>query len=160
TTYGYKVDFVRWMMIGVPVVVIGVPLIHVALTRILYPLSGTRLSGGTEYIDAERARLGPITRPEARVAILFCLAAALWVFQPLISSVLTGISDAGIAMFVGLLLFLLPSGAPGGGALLDWEHAERLPWGVLILFGGGLSLAGAIQRTGLSTWLGGFLSAA
>ncbi len=160
TSFGYQIEFVRWMMVGIPVVVIGIPLIHVVLTRVVYPLKGVTLSGGREFIDEERERLGPVSRPESRVAILFCSAAALWVLQPLLSGVLPGISDAGIAMFVGLLLFLLPSGARGGGALLDWKDAERLPWGVLILFGGGLSLAGAIQRTGLSTWLGGFLSAA
>jgi solute carrier family 13 (sodium-dependent dicarboxylate transporter), member 2/3/5 len=91
---------------------------------------------------------------------VFALAAVLWIFQPLLSRWLVpGISDAGIAIFGALLLFVLPVDLKRGVFILDWKYAEQLPWGVLILFGGGLTLAGAIQRTGLAEWLGGFFTA-
>ena len=88
------------------------------------------------------------------MACVFGLAGTLWMFRPILAVHLPGLSDAGIAIGCGLLLFLMPSG-DGRRALLDWKTAETLPWGVLVLFGGGLSLAAAIDRTSLNTWLGG-----
>jgi sodium-dependent dicarboxylate transporter 2/3/5 len=92
-------------------------------------------------------------RPEKLVSAVFAAAGILWITRPLFSRWLPGLSDPGIAIACGLLLFILPAGK-GRGRVLDWEWAERLPWGVLILFGGGLSLAAAIDRTGLNAWLG------
>jgi sodium-dependent dicarboxylate transporter 2/3/5 len=92
------------------------------------------------------------------VAFVFGLVAALWVTQPLYQSRVAGVSDTGIAMLGALLLFLLPAGDGEGEALLDWRTAESLPWGVLLLFGGGLSLAAAVAKTGLAAWIGGDLA--
>jgi solute carrier family 13 (sodium-dependent dicarboxylate transporter), member 2/3/5 len=154
-TYGVQIDFVQWMLIGLPVAVLGIPITHLVLTRIAYPIRGVTLHGSREYIDAELARLGRVTRPEAMVGVVFALVASLWILQPLISRwVLPGISDAGIAIFGALLLFMIPVDPRRGVFLLSWKYAEQLPWGVLLLFGGGLSLAGAIQRTGLAEWIG------
>jgi solute carrier family 13 (sodium-dependent dicarboxylate transporter), member 2/3/5 len=159
-TYGFQIDFVRWMMIGVPLTIIGLPIIHFVLTRLAYPLRVEALPGGREYMAEELARLGRVSEPEILVAGVFGLVATLWVLQPLLSTWVPDLSDAGIAIFGGLLLFLIPTDLRRGTFLLDWHHAERLPWGVLILFGGGLTLASAIQRTGLAAWIGGFLAAA
>src|SRR5690606_23945618 len=84
------------------------------------------------------------------------LAALCWMFQPVISLFVSGVTDAGIGIFAGLLLFVIPDGR--GTKLMEWSDAERLPWGVLVLFGGGLSLADAVQRTELAVWIGGLLS--
>ncbi len=154
TSYGIEIGFAQWMVLGIPLVLVALPTVFLVLTRRLVRL-GPERPGARERILAERASLGSITRAECRVALVFALAAVLWVTRPLLDGWLPGLTDAGIAVGCGLLLFLVPSGEGTGRALLDWEAAERLPWGVLILFGGGLSLASAIDRTGLNTWLGG-----
>jgi solute carrier family 13 (sodium-dependent dicarboxylate transporter), member 2/3/5 len=156
--YGLQISFAQWMMVGLPVVVIGIPVAHFVLTRIAYPLRMDTLPGGREYVDAELSRLGRISRPERIVAGVFSLVAALWVFQPLLSARVQGLSDAGIAIFGALLLFVFPVDLRRGIFVLNWKYAEKLPWGVLILFGGGLTIASAIQRTGLAEWIGGFFA--
>lgn len=154
-TYGFEISFVQWMMVGVPMMLAILPLTHIVLTRLAFPLKLKSLPGGRDYIEAELVRLGRMSTPEKAVAAVFGLTATLWVFQPLISSVLPGISDTGIAIFCALLLFLIPVNLKRGQFLMTWKYAEQLPWGVLILFGSGLSLAGAIQRSGLAEWIGG-----
>ncbi|MGO1193188.1 MAG: SLC13 family permease, partial [Nesterenkonia sp.] len=111
--------------------------------------------------------MGPMSQGEIRVMLIFILAATLWVFVPIGTDLLIEfgalgaeteppIEDAGIAMLVALLLFLLPAGgdAKRGVRLLDWDYAAKLPWGVLLLFGGGLALSGQFGDSGLSSWLG------
>jgi solute carrier family 13 (sodium-dependent dicarboxylate transporter), member 2/3/5 len=156
--YGIEISFAEWMMIGLPVVILGLPIIFYTLANIVYPVKLKKLPGGTEYLKNELAKLGTLTSSEARVAIIFVLVAVMWLTRPLIADYLPGVSDAGIAILGALILFITPSGSPSAAFLMNWKSAERLPWGVLILFGGGLSLAGAIQRTGLAEWIGGYFT--
>jgi len=154
--YGIEINFAQWMMIGVPVVILGLPVIFYTLANIIYPVKIETLPGGRQYILDELKRLGKISKPEVMVAVVFTLVAILWMTRPLIVDFIPGLSDAGIAIFGALLLFLLPVDLKNATFLMRWKDAEKLPWGVLILFGGGLSLAGAIQRTGLAEWVGGY----
>lgn len=156
--YGIEITFAEWMMVGIPVVILGLPVIFYTLANIIYPVRFESLPGGKEYIVAEMKRLGKISRPEVMVAVIFVLVAILWIGRPLISDRIPGLSDAGIAIFGALLLFLIPVDLKKALFLLRWKDAEKLPWGVLILFGGGLSLAGAIQRTGLAEWVGSYFT--
>ncbi|MCS3708394.1 sodium-dependent dicarboxylate transporter 2/3/5 [Salinibacter ruber] len=151
-SYGVEVGFAQWMIVGLPLVVVALPLIYVALTTV-YPIELDELPGGTAIIDEERAQLGTISKAETRVAAIFALTALLWMTRPLLSDVIPGLSDAGIAIGASLTLFVVPSGTKDR-ALLSWDDAEKLPWGVLLLFGGGLSLASAISETGLAKWMG------
>ncbi|WP_259247111.1 SLC13 family permease [Salinibacter ruber] len=151
-SYGVEVGFAQWMIVGLPLVVVALPLIYVALTTV-YPIELDELPGGTAIIDEERAQLGKISKAETRVAAIFALTALLWMTRPLLSDVIPGLSDAGIAIGASLTLFVVPSGTEDR-ALLSWDDAEKLPWGVLLLFGGGLSLASAISETGLAKWMG------
>ncbi len=151
-SYGVEVGFAQWMMVGLPLVVVALPLLYVVLTWV-YPIELEQLPGGAQIIEEEREKLGAISVAETRVAIVFGLTAVLWMTRPLLSNVVPGLSDAGIAIGAGVVLFMLPAGTEDR-ALLTWEEAERLPWGVLILFGGGLSLASAISDTGLAEWIG------
>lgn len=153
-TYGVEITFVRWMAFGLPLAVVGLPVAWWVLTRWAFPSDLERLPGGREHLAERRRELGPASPAERRVAAVFALVAAAWMGRPLLDDVAPGISDAGIAVAGGLVLFLLPSGEEEGGALLRWEDASRLPWGVLVLFGGGLSLASALQATGVAGWLG------
>ena len=165
-SYGIDIPFARWMAFALPVVALGLIVTYLVLTRVSFPMGDLRIPGGRAFIHDQLAELGPISTPEKRVSLVFALTALLWVSRPLLSDLLPGISDAGIAVGAGLLLFMLPAGtgrtagtgrASGSGRgerLLSWRWAERLPWGTLLLFGGGLSLASAFQRTGLTTWVG------
>ena len=157
-TYGIRVDFVSWMMVGVPLVVLLLPLSWLIVTRLILPLGRARIGGSRDFLRAERTALGPATRPEWIVAATFIAADVLWIARPALQGVLPGLSDAGIAIGAAVLLFALPAGQ-GRGPVLTWETAGRLPWDVLLLFGGGLSLADAIGRSGLAAWIGGGLGA-
>ncbi|HUP18497.1 MAG TPA: DASS family sodium-coupled anion symporter [Gemmatimonadota bacterium] len=156
-TYGIRIGFARWMAIGVPIVVVALPAAWVILTRVAFRLSREPLPGMEEMVARDRAALGPPSAAERRVAAVFAGAATLWLAGPLFARWIPGLADAGVAVAAGVALFLLPAGGPERGRLLDWAAAARLPWGVLLLFGGGLSLADAIQRTGLAEWLAGAL---
>jgi solute carrier family 13 (sodium-dependent dicarboxylate transporter), member 2/3/5 len=155
-SYGIEISFIQWLLMGLPVVILGLPIVFFTLTGIVFPVKFKTLPGGKEYIQKEVSMLGKISRAEKLVLAIFLLVALLWIIRPFLESFLPGISDAGIAIFGALLLFLTPLESSRGKFLLTWKAAEKLPWGVLILFGGGLTLAGAIQRTGLAEWIGGY----
>ncbi len=161
-SHGIEIGFARWMLLGIPLVALALPLTYWLLTRVLHPVRTGRIPGGGELVRRELEAMGPAGPAERRVAAVFVLTAALWIFRPLLDDVVPGLTDAGVAMLSGLLLFLVPAGEPPPGdgagpspALLDWDSARELPWGVLILFGGGLSLAAAISSSGLTDWIGG-----
>jgi sodium-dependent dicarboxylate transporter 2/3/5 len=153
-TYGYDISFVSWMLIGVPVMVLGLPITHFVLTRVVYPVRMKDLAGGRELIDAELRGLGRISAAERWVAVIFAAVAVSWIAKPVLDDFIPGLTDTGIALAGALALFLIPVDRRGT-FLLNWRIAETLPWGVLILFGGGLSLAGAVARTGLAEWISG-----
>jgi solute carrier family 13 (sodium-dependent dicarboxylate transporter), member 2/3/5 len=154
-THGVQIGFGEWMSLGVPIVLVGLPVCWLILTRLAFPLGAVRLSGGGEAIRRELDRLGGWTRGEVTVAVIFVAAAAAWMTRPLLETILPGISDAGIAIAAALALFLLPVDVSRGVFALEWKDTRGLPWEVLVLFGGGLSLAAAISQTGLAGWLGG-----
>ena len=124
------------------------------LTQVLFRPEIKEIPGGRELIRHEMQKLGRMSRGEMRVLVIFVLAAAAWIGVPLIWGKEASISDAGIAIAVGVLLFLMPAGAKKGVRLLDWDTAVKLPWGVLLLFGGGLALSGQFTSSGLTEWIG------
>ncbi len=152
--YGYTITFTKWMSVGVPIVLIGVPLVFFVITRILYSFAKNDLVGSTDLIERERSKLGPMKKGEKIVGIVFLITAALWITRPLLTPLVPGLTDAGIAMIGGLSLFVIPVDFKRGIFVQDWETAKKLPWGALILIGGGLSLAGAVSGSGLASWLG------
>jgi sodium-dependent dicarboxylate transporter 2/3/5 len=154
-TYDVSIGFAQWMLLGVPLVLVGLPLAWLILTRIVFPVPFEEIPGGAALLEQRRAELGPMTKAQKRVAVVFGLTALAWMTRPLLQGRIPGLSDAGIAIAAAIVLFLVPSGEPGGGRLLTWRQAEATPLGVLVLFGGGRSLAAAIGRTGLGDWLGG-----
>ena len=156
-TFDIQIGFVQWMGFGVPISVIGLGLVFFLLNFVLHPLRVDRF-GGRDFIREELLRLGPMTPAEKRVAVLFMATALLWMIRPLLQKLIPGISDAGIALTSATLVFILPEHHIGGRALMRWEEAVKLPWGILLLFGGGLSLAQAISSSGLSEWIGGQLT--
>ena len=152
--YGYAITFTKWLSVGVPVVLVGVPLVFLMITRVIYSFGRHDLVGSFALIKKERAKLGPMNRGEKIVAVVFLATAMLWITRPLLTSVVPGLTDAGIAMIGGLSLFMLPVDFKRGIFVQNWNTAKKLPWGALILIGGGLSLAGAVSESGLAVWLG------
>lgn len=161
--YGLEISFVRWMAIGMPLVVVFLPITWLVLTRIVCPIGRCQpLPGGRDLIRRELASQGPMSRAEWVVLVVFVLTAAAWITRPLLERValadgrrpLSGLSDTGIAIGAALVLFAFPIDWRRGVFLLTWREARRLPWHVLVLFGGGLSLASAVKTTGLADFLG------
>lgn len=152
-THDVQIGFGEWMLLGLPLAVVLLVICWWILTRWVFPPEMDDLPGGRELLDAEVEKLGPMSRPELMVLGVFVLAAASWVGFPLVQDEPV-ISDAGIAMAVAVLLFLLPSGTGRGVRLLDWDAAVQLPWGVLLLFGGGLALSAQFGSSGLTEWIG------
>jgi sodium-dependent dicarboxylate transporter 2/3/5 len=158
---GRQISFVRWMAVGIPLVLVFLPLCWLLLTRLLFPVGFERIRGGRELVARALEDVGPMKAGERITLAVFLLASTLWVSQPILVDLevaghrpLSGLSDAGIAMLAALLLFVLPVDRRAGVFALDWRTAERLPFGVLILFGGGLSLAAALEANGVGELLG------
>jgi len=158
--HGRTVGFGEWMLVGIPLVVVLLPVTWFLLTRIVYPVGGAEIPGASDVIAREVDDLGPITPQEKRVIVVFAVTALLWITRPLLNGALPGLSlsDPAIALFGALALFLIPADLENRVFLMNWQWAKKLPWGVLILFGGGLSLASAINDTGLAAWIGSALA--
>lgn len=152
-THGIEIGFAQWMLVGLPIVVTALPLAFLVLTRIAFPVHRRSWSAGRELISRELEAIGPMSRAEKMVACIFVLTASSWILRPLLGRWIGGLSDPGIAIAAATLLFLLPLDLRRGEFLLNWEWARRVPWDVLLLFGGGLSLAAGITRTGLASWV-------
>ena len=169
-TYGTPVNFLDWMLIAFPIVLVMVVVTHLLMTKVLFRELVSELPGGKEWVMHEYSKLGPMSRGEKIVLTVFVSAALLWCFGPMIRAIQIGdlmpfkpLSDTVIAMTAGIILFVIPADNKHGIHALDWSSAsETVAWDVLLLFGGGLSMAAAIQKTGLADIIGAqatFLSA-
>jgi sodium-dependent dicarboxylate transporter 2/3/5 len=156
TTYDVEIGFAQWMLLGVPLAVLMLLITWLLLTHWLYPVGNAELPGARRAIREQLAAMGRASIAEKRVAIVFAVTALLWISRPLLANWLPGLqlSDTTIAIAAALSCFFIPNGVTKGEFLLTWEYAERLPWGVLLLFGGGLSLAAAVAGSGLAEWIG------
>jgi len=161
-TYGINIGFAQWMSFGLPVVFILVPIAWLLLTRLVFTFDLGHNTTAAGVVDSELEALGPMTTPEKRTAIVFVFIALAWVTRPLLQQIpgLAALNDTIIAVVGAVSLFLIPSGEKQqkNTRLLNWSTAKGIPWGVLLLFGGGLSLAATISSSGLAAWLGTVLS--
>ncbi|MDO5035205.1 MAG: DASS family sodium-coupled anion symporter [Actinomycetaceae bacterium] len=150
------IGFGQWMLVGVPLSVTFMAIAWFILTTIFKP-EMKDIPGGRELIKQELDKMGPMSRGEKMTGTVFLLAALSWVFIPTLLKI-TGsslnIADAGIGMTAALLMFLIPVDAKRGVRIIDWKTAEKLPWDVLLLFGGGLALSKMFTTSGLSAWIG------
>jgi solute carrier family 13 (sodium-dependent dicarboxylate transporter), member 2/3/5 len=150
-TTGVQISFFQWMIYGMPIVLIGIPLAAFIIARV------QRV--GEDKFDVAAAHSAIATQrewtpPEKRLVPLVALALLLWITRPLTDPfVPEGAREDGIiAVAIGLLLFVVPDGT--GRPMLTWPEADRAPWGVIMMFGGGLALAAGMTASGLATWLG------
>ena len=154
-SYNTEIDFARWMIIGVPLTVIMLPVCWFVLVRILFPISFTASERTLRHLEAKDRELGAVRKAEIRVGLLFILLVVGWLLRKPITAE-TGaaeLTDAGIAMTAAVVAFIIPSGEKGEG-LITWEDTKKLPWGILVLFGGGLALANGMTSSELTLWLG------
>lgn len=155
--FDQEIDFAKWMTISLPISIILLIICWVYLVKIVYPVRGQGNSEGYEEIRKELKSLGPLTSDEIKVIIVFLITAISWITRSfLLKRFIPFIDDTIIALFGAVLLFIIPS-SKKDERLMNWETARKLPWGILILFGGGLALAAGFQSTGLAAWLGGSL---
>ncbi len=158
-TYGYSISFLDWMTFGLPLAMVMLLVTWLYLTRVMFRSEVTQLPGGKAYILDQLERLGPMTREEKRVAMVFCGVAAMWVLRGLYQPAsLHMVKDSTIAILGALLLFLIPVNLRKREFLLDWQTAVTIPWDIIILFGGGFALAQGFQDSGLTGWLAQWLT--
>jgi sodium-dependent dicarboxylate transporter 2/3/5 len=170
-----EIGFAPWMIMALPLSVVFLLVAWAVVCFVLHPLRGGRFLGGREIVEAEIDKLGPISRAELSVLVVFLSAAFLWMFRleinvgpvripgwanalKLVEEIegksVKWVGDGTVAMIAALAMFFIPSGRKGGERLVDWKTVEDLPWGVLFLFGGGFALAYGFKASGLSTWIG------
>ncbi|MCZ2814540.1 SLC13 family permease [Modestobacter sp. VKM Ac-2984] len=161
--YDIELGFGEWMLMGLPLAAVFLVLAWLVLTKVAFRSGLRDIPGGKRVIQSEIEKLGSMSRGEWTVLVVFVTTALLWVFrQPLtgwtaLTDVLpfvANLDDATIAIAAAVALFLIPVKAREGVSALDWQQAQKLPWGVLLLFGGGLSLAAAVQASGLDEYVG------
>lgn len=159
TTYGIEIGFIDWMTFAVPFMLIMLPLIWLVLTQVTHPVRFALKPDMQASMRAHYHALGSPSVAERRVLTIFLLTVLAWMSRKYVVGVLglTGITDTTIAIAALFSLFIVPAG-DREGALLDWSDMARIPWGVLVLFGGGFALAAGISDSGLSTWIGKNLS--
>lgn len=160
---GREIGFLEWMQLGVPLVVTFIAIAWLLITRVLYGFDIPEVPGGKQMINAQLEEMGPPTRGEKLVLAVFLGAASFWVLPGLLTNIaaidtampwLGGFNDTVIAIAAGIILFFLPADNKGT-MLLRWDDAQKgLPWGVLLLFGGGLALARAVATSDLDVWIG------
>ncbi|GAA8049392.1 SLC13 family permease [Helicobacter pylori] len=160
TAFNIEIGFAQWMVFGTPLAFIMLILSWLLLTYVIFPLKIKEIPGGKEVIRAELKKLGRLSWAEISVGVIFILASLGWIFLDTILKS-WGIKidkiDSVIAMGVSALLFILPANHQGD-RLIDWGVAKKLPWDVLLLFGGGLALSAQFSKTGLSLWIGHLVS--
>jgi sodium-dependent dicarboxylate transporter 2/3/5 len=165
--YRHQIGFAEWMLIGVPLAVVFSPIVFLLLTRVLYPIQIKELARAKTLIQQELRSLGSANRGEWATFIVFMITATCWITRPWLQHIewhvgdrslapLAGLTDSGIAMTGALLLFIIPANVKTRTFVMDWATALKLPWGILILFGGGLSLAAAVQANGVTEYIASY----
>lgn len=154
SNYQLDISFLDWILIGLPFASLLLIIAYFILVKAIYPSRLPKLDEVEILLQHKISELGPISRSEKRIGWIFLVTAFLWIFRPLIASSLSiNLSDPLIAVFMSVMVFITPSGNRDNSFLMTWEDTKNLPWGMLILFGGGLSMAGGLIDTGVVEWI-------
>jgi sodium-dependent dicarboxylate transporter 2/3/5 len=153
--YGIEIDFLSWMKLGIPIAFVMLISAWIILTRYVFPTNFVATSETKSKLNQMLVDLGPLNKDEIKISIIFAFAVLAWMTSRVIRDNFgIGIEDAGVAIIVAILLFVIPSSINKNTDLMQWDKTSKLPWGLLILFGGGLSLASQVDGTGLGIWIG------
>jgi sodium-dependent dicarboxylate transporter 2/3/5 len=161
--YGIELDFFRWMLLCMPLSILLLFCLYWVMVKWLFPNNINESESAKSFIKRELIEIGPITKAEKRVLVIFILTAFLWIFRSLINSILPflKLDDTIIALICAISLFIVNAGETDGqkyNPILHWHDTSKLAWGILLLFGGGISLANALENAGLIQKLGIWLS--
>lgn len=152
--FGYTIGFAQWMMFGLPLSVVMLSLTWYYLTHFIMGKTNIELPGGRRAIRQQLKALGPMSPQEKKVLAVFVFVAVAWIFRGLVEiDYLKNVTDSSIAIFAALLLFMIPADWQKGEFLLDWSTAVRIPWDIIVLFGGGFALASGFESSGLTQWI-------
>lgn len=155
--YGIEITFAQWMLFGVPLAWIFILVAWVYLVKVAYPQKLKHLPGGSEVIRQQKTDLGAASYEERAVFVVFVAVALAWISRSFILDAFAPdleVTDAMVGLIAAMILFIIPSKNRKGDHLLDWATAVKLPWGILLLFGGGLAIAAGFTNSGLSEWVG------
>lgn len=161
TKYAYNIDFFQWMLVCTPLAILLLLLLYLVMVKWLFPNRMADDVATRELIRSELRKLGRFSGAEKKVLYIFSTTALLWITKDLVNSIgIIRLDDTMIALIGGISLFVFRSGGDRDGALLEWEDTRRMAWGILLLFGGGIALAGALEKAGLiqqlGNWFAGF----
>jgi sodium-dependent dicarboxylate transporter 2/3/5 len=155
-TYGIEITFLKWFMFGLPVSLILLAICWKYLTEFAFSFKQKAFPGGKSEINKQLKSLGKISYEEKMVLLIFIGTAFAWITRSfLLQKFIPNIDDTIIAVIAGIILFVLPASKEKSRKLINWEEAVKLPWGILLLFGGGLALAQGFKTSGLAEWIGG-----
>lgn len=152
--YHKQIAFSDWMLIGVPLATVMLFISWIYLTKFALKPEISELPGGRKTILEEVRKLGKITSEERKVLIVFIFVAVSWIVRGFIQTGSQMMHDSTIAVIGAILLFITPADFKKGIFILDWEAAKKVPWDIILLFGGGLSLAQGFIKSGLAKWIG------
>lgn len=157
--FDVEISFASWMLIAVPIVIVLIIATWLYLGRFVFKMNIQGLPGGKEVIQKERHALGKVMHEEKVVAGVFMFAAFMWITREFLwLELLPDLKDGQIAILATALLFAIPTSKKYGSRVLEWSDSKEIPWGILLLFGGGLAIAAGFRQTGLSEWIGGQLT--
>ncbi len=159
-TFGTDFPFSRWFIFGLPTGAILLFLTYQILTKIIYPIKGNEIDGVKELIQKKWLEMGKMTRPEISVLAVFTLTVGLWVFAQPINDLIGQrvFNNTNIAMLGGILMFITPVSWKNSEFILEWKSTVKLPWGILLLFGGGLTLAKGLETAGIIQTIGDYIA--
>ena len=158
-TYGIEITFSKWFMFGLPISLILLAICWKYLTEIAFTFKQKKFPGGRNEINKQLKSLGKLSYEEKMVLLIFVGTAFAWITRSfLLQKLIPNLDDTIIAVIAGILLFILPASKSKNRKLINWEEAVKLPWGILLLFGGGLALAKGFKTSGLAEWIGGQLT--
>lgn len=158
--YDHDISFFKWMLIGVPVALITLTCCYYIITRVLFPNKLPKIEGSEELIANRLKELGPIRKEEKLTLVVFAATSFFWIFQQPLNALIGSdvFNDTNIAVTGGVAMFIVPTNFKSDKFLLSWEDTKRLPWGILILFGGGICLAKGMESTGIIKAIGDSIS--
>ncbi|MEM6718971.1 MAG: DASS family sodium-coupled anion symporter [Bacteroidota bacterium] len=155
--FNYTISFVKWMLVGIPFAIIMLFFIYYVLTKIMYPNHLAAFEKSKELIDQEMKKLGKISKSEITILVIFIVAILFWIIKEYINNLFPslGLSDTSISLVAAFACFVATH---NNETILKWDDTKRLPWGILLLFGGGLALAGALSNVGIIDMIGNAVS--
>jgi len=155
-SYGIEIGMLEWSKFGLPVSLFLLIICWIYLTRIAFSFADKNQASGKQEINSQLKKLGKFSNEELKVSVIFGLTAFGWIFRKQLVKIIPFLDDTIIAISFAIVLFIIPD--KKNKPLLNWEDTVKLPWGILLLFGGGMAIASAFGKSGLALWIANLLS--